>query len=72
LVSKWSPPENNRWELYDIDADRTERKDLSGEMPEKVKEMSAMWRAWADKVGVVEWRGWDGSVPARETLGKQG
>jgi arylsulfatase len=72
LVSKWSPPEKNRWELYDIDADRTERKDLSGEMPEKVKEMSAMWRAWADKVGVVEWRGWDGSVPARETLGKQG
>jgi len=72
LVSKWSPPEKNRWELYDIDADRTERKDLSGEMPEKVEEMSAMWQAWADKVGVVEWRSWDDSIPARDTLGKQG
>ena len=72
LVSKWSPPENNRWELYDIDADRTERHDLSGEMPDKVEEMSAMWQAWADKVGVVEWRSWDESIPARETLGKRG
>jgi arylsulfatase len=72
LVSKWSPPEKNRWELYDIDADRTERNDLSGAMPEKVTEMSAMWQAWADKVGVVEWRSWDDSVPTRDTLAKQG
>jgi hypothetical protein len=41
-------------------------------MPEKVEEMSAMWQAWADNVGVVEWRGWDDSIPARDTLGKQG
>ncbi len=71
LVSKWSPPEKNRWELYDIDADRTERNDLSGAMPGKVAEMSAMWQAWADKVGVVEWRSWDDSIPTRDTLAKQ-
>jgi len=67
LVSKWSPPENSRWELYNIDADRTELHDLAEQMPEKVSELSAMWQAWADRVGVVPWRSWDESISARET-----
>jgi arylsulfatase len=58
LVSKWRPPENNKWELYDIDADRPELKDLAAEMPDKVQEMSAKWQAWADRAGVVEWQSW--------------
>ena len=33
--------------------------DLSAENPELVKELSAKWDAWADKVGVIEWRSWD-------------
>jgi arylsulfatase A-like enzyme len=31
------------WELYDLSNDRTEGKNLAKEMPEKVKELSAMW-----------------------------
>ena len=59
LVSKWSKPEDNRWELYDLEADRTETHDLAEEHPEQVAELSAKWEAWADKVGVIEWRSWD-------------
>lgn len=59
LVSKWSKPEDGRWELYDMEADRSELNDLAAEMPERVAELSAMWEAWADKVGVIEWRSWD-------------
>ena len=70
LVSKWSAngmrgrpiggPIDNQWELYDIDADRTEMHDLAAAMPEKAQELAQMWQAWADKAGVVEWRSWDG------------
>ena len=59
LVSKWSAPENGRWELYDIDADRSELNDLADQMPEQVEEMSAKWQQWADRAGVVEWRSWE-------------
>lgn len=59
LVSKWSKPEENRWELYDLEADRTETNDLAGERPEIAAELAAKWQAWADKVGVIEWRSWD-------------
>ncbi len=70
LVSKWTAasiggrpttePAGNQWELYDIDADRTEMHDLAEAMPEKAQELAQMWQAWAGKVGVVEWRSWDG------------
>lgn len=59
LVSKHSKPEEGRWELYDLRADRSELNDLAAQMPEKVEEMTAMWQEWADRVGVIEWRSWD-------------
>lgn len=59
LVSKYSKPEEGRWELYDMVKDRTELNDLAGEMPEKVAQLSSMWQNWADRVGVIEWRSWD-------------
>jgi len=31
------------WELYDLGTDRAETKDLAGEKPEKVKELTAIW-----------------------------
>lgn len=34
---------DGKWELYDLKSDRIESKDLSGQQPEKVKEMSALW-----------------------------
>jgi arylsulfatase len=49
LVSRYP----DRWELYDIEADRSELHDLAAQQPEVVKEMTAMYDAWALKVGVV-------------------
>ncbi len=39
------------WELYDIEADRTELHNLAEKYPEKVKELAAMWDRWAARVG---------------------
>ena len=43
------------WGLYDLQIDRTETQDLAAQQPDQVKELSALWQAWADKVGVVPW-----------------
>ncbi len=59
LVSKLSRPEQGRWELYDLSQDRSELNDLAAEMPDRVAELAGLWDAWADRVGVVEWRSWD-------------
>ena len=32
------------WELYDLTADRSEEKDLAAKMPDKVKELGAIWQ----------------------------
>ncbi|MES2657660.1 MAG: arylsulfatase [Verrucomicrobiota bacterium] len=47
---KVAPPggvKPKRWELYNLANDRTELRDLSAEMPDKVAEMSAGWSGWA-------------------------
>jgi arylsulfatase len=41
------------WELYDLEADRTELTDLAATMPEKVTELSAKWDAWARRTNVL-------------------
>jgi arylsulfatase len=51
LVAKHNRP----WELYDIDADRVESYDLATREPDRVKELSAAWDAWAKRVGVRPW-----------------
>jgi arylsulfatase len=51
LVAKNDRP----WELYDIDTDRPEAHDLSATEPAKVKELAAVWEAWAKKGGVRPW-----------------
>jgi arylsulfatase len=38
----------NKWELYDIDADRTETTDLASGHPDKVRELSALWEKWRE------------------------
>ncbi len=48
LVAK----ENQPWELYDIEADRTEMNDLAAKNPDKVKELAAKWEAWAKRANV--------------------
>ena len=37
----------NDWELYDMEADRTETNNLAGDHQELVKELSAAWEEWA-------------------------
>ena len=41
------------WELYDISKDRSEQKDLAKQMPEKVKELSDQWQAYAERANVL-------------------
>jgi len=51
LVARNEKPAS--WELYDIEADRTELNDLARAHPDTVKELSALYQKWADRVGVV-------------------
>jgi arylsulfatase A-like enzyme len=51
LVSRF--PEG--WELYDMEADRTEMNDLSKAQPARVEAMTKMYAAWAKEVGVQPW-----------------
>lgn len=40
------------WELYHITTDRTELHNVASEQPERVKNMSDAWQAWARQTGV--------------------
>ena len=44
--------EEERWELYQIDEDRTESTDLAGHEKPRVRRMAADWNDWAVRVGV--------------------
>ncbi len=43
------------WELYDLEADRTELHDLAGKHPDKVQELTALYEGWATRCGVRPW-----------------
>ena len=43
------------WELFDMEADRTELHDLATAQPQRAKMMAGMWNAWATRVGVQSW-----------------
>jgi arylsulfatase len=43
------------WELYDTAADRTELTNLAGKQPAKVRELTALYDAWAKRAQVVPW-----------------
>lgn len=51
LVSRFP----NAWELYDLEADRTELNDLAAKMPDRVANMVKEYEAWAARCGVVPW-----------------
>ncbi len=44
-----------KWELYDIESDRTEMHDLSSTNPDRTKAMSDKWEVWAKRTGVLPW-----------------
>jgi arylsulfatase len=50
LVSRF---EKRTWELYDIEADRSEMNDLAGREPGRVSDMVKLYDAWAERCGVV-------------------
>jgi arylsulfatase len=52
---RFTEADKDQWELYDLEADRTEMNDLSAQYPQKVKEMSAQWEAWAERAKVIPW-----------------
>ncbi len=41
------------WELYDLEADRTELNDLAARMPERAKKLAAQWERWAKRTNVL-------------------
>lgn len=51
LVARHKAP----WELYDLNADRTELNDLAKSQPEKVTTLAAAWSAWAKQNNVLPW-----------------
>jgi arylsulfatase len=58
---KWKLVMRHRlpWQLFDMEADRTELHDLSKEHPEIASRLEAAWNAWAERTYVDEWNGPD-------------
>ena len=54
------------WELYDMDADRTEQHDLAQAQPGIARKMAAQWNAWAARTNGDAWEG-----PARTDWGAE-
>ena len=51
---KWKAVSTNRgqtWELYDMQADRTELNDLAKTHPQRAAALSQLWHQWATKTG---------------------
>ena len=44
---------NGPWELYDMEADRTEMHDLAKKNPEKAEALAAAWQAYAERANVL-------------------
>ena len=44
------------WELYDMEADRTEQNNLAKKMPDKIAELRSLYDRWAGRCGVVPWK----------------
>ena len=43
------------WELYDLEADRTELNNLAGKHPEKVEQLKTLYESWAVRCSVQPW-----------------
>lgn len=45
-----------RWELYNMETDRTELNDLSTTHPKILKKLTAGYKQWAEHAGVIPWK----------------
>jgi len=51
LVSRHPGP----WELYDLEADRTELNNLAETLPEKARQLHRLYNDWAERCGILPW-----------------
>jgi arylsulfatase len=57
-IGKWklvAKGANGAWQLYDLDADRSELNDLSEKHPQRTKDMADKWEAWAIEAKAKPW-----------------
>lgn len=57
-VGKWklvAKSPRGKWELYDMESDRTELHDLSMLQPERTREMAMEWEKWAKRTHALPW-----------------
>jgi len=59
------------WELYDMEADRTEMHDLAAKNPELTARMAAQYEQWARERGVVPFGSWNKNKPKKTKAGKR-
>jgi len=53
LVSRYrSDDDLGPWELYDMEADRTETRDLADRYPDRVKKLATLWQRYAERAHV--------------------
>lgn len=52
LVGRGAPSDVANWELFDLEADRTECHNLAAEHPQLVRQLIDQWTAWADRTGL--------------------
>jgi arylsulfatase len=69
---KWKLVMRHRqpWQLFDMEADRTEQHDLIEQYPELAAKLEAAWDAWAKRTFVDDWPGpdhtdWGQDIPRR-------
>jgi arylsulfatase len=55
LVAKTA---QGKWELYDVEADRSEMNDLAAKEPQRAEVMAAQWQTWAEKSFVLPLNPW--------------
>ena len=51
LVSRFP----NRWELYDLEADRCEMRDLAGSDSSRLASMTSRYVSWTQRCNVLPW-----------------
>jgi arylsulfatase len=58
---KWKLVQRHKlaWQLFDMEADRTEQRDLIKDQPELAKKMETAWNDWAARTFVDPWPGPD-------------
>ena len=52
--NQWKLVQRNQedWQLYNLDRDRTETSNLADQFPDRVKQMIRAWQSWATEIGI--------------------